>query len=960
MALFIMILRKMVQNKWLVASLFAGIAISVALVSSIPIYSEAVMSRMIKKDLEQLQLDKNVYPGAYAVRLSFMKETPEQRNEKFNRLEAFMREQGAPGFQLPVRELVTEVGSRMMKIRPEDQPDQPANTLKSVSIKGIAGLEDHITLLDGRMPAAQPVDGVYEVLVTPQALGYVKAVLGKVYTVEDNSVTETIKLKPVGTFEKKEDDDPFFRNASLADLRSGFIIPYELARQQLFEESRLDPAYVSWHTVLEYNVIEMRHVDEYLNNHDAIQKAALRQAPQFQLSFEATALNTISTYGERAQRLSTLIWALNAPVLLMLGFYMFMVSNLIAGRQANEIAVIRSRGAARWQIIASYMVEGALLCGAAFAVGPLLGAMLTEVLGASNGFLEFVQRVRLPVRITVESYQYAAMAAGACLVIVIIPIIMATRVSIVNHKQQMARMGKTPLWHKMFLDVITLALAFYGLYTFNKRMDDLQALGLNTEDLHIDPLQFVVPALFIMGAGLLLLRLYPWVLRLVYFIGRKWWSPSLYATLIQVSRSSSQYQFLMIFLVMTIATGVFSASAARTINDNIEDRIRYANGADVIASANWVNDAPPPSGPGGSGPPGGGSQQEGRPSRVNYLEPPFDPYKELPGVEHAARVFTKSNVGFYVNQKSGQATLIGIDSDEFGMTTWFRDGLLDYSLNEYLNLMAADSNAVLISRTLADQRDVKAGDVIWIGWEDVPQQPFTVFGIIDYFPTFNPNPPTGTVANAKADNAPMLIVGHLPKIQVQLAIEPYDVWLKLEEGAAVGELYEGIEEASLNIHRIVNTRDELIRAKNDPFILALNGVLTLGFVLSILVSFAGFLLYWILTLRGRALQNGILRAIGLSLKNLIAMLVSEQALTSGVGVLLGVLIGNAASRLYVPSLQIAFNPSSLVPPFFVKFESLDFLRIYLLVGIMLAVGLCILAYMLSRLRVHQALKLGED
>ena len=51
---------------------------------------------------------------------------------------------------------------------------------------------------------------------------------------------------------------------------------------------------------------------------------------------------------------------------------------------------------------------------------------------------------------------------------------------------------------------------------------------------------------------------------------------------------------------MTLATGLFSASAARTMNKNIEEKIRYKNGADIVLQTKWENDAPPPQ----SGPPG--------------------------------------------------------------------------------------------------------------------------------------------------------------------------------------------------------------------------------------------------------------------------------------------------------------------------------------------------------------------
>ncbi|CAM4413558.1 putative ABC transport system permease protein [Paenibacillus endophyticus] len=959
MALFVMIIRKMVQNKWLVTSLFIGLVLSVALVSSMPIYSEAILSRMLVKDLETMQTKRNVYPGSQYNKLFYTKETPEKMNAIYSKVDRYIHEQAQASFQIPVQELVVDFQSKSMKIRPENDPEPDSKkSLKTMSLRSFSGLEEHIKLIDGRMPAEQqPVDGVYEVLVTERGLIQFKTVLDLAFTVDDDKIAGEIKFKPVGVFQKTLDDDPYFRDTDLSELSGSFIISDKVAKQQLMQEARLPVASVGWFFVLDYSKMELRYVDDFVQTTNKIKNVLLNNVSLYQTVSETPALDTISKYLERADQLRTLMWSLNVPVLIMLGFYMFMVSNLIADRQKNEIAVLRSRGAARWQIITSYAVEGLILCGIAFGIGPLIGVALTGMLGASNGFLEFVQRVRLPIRLTEEAYRYGAISSAACFVIMLIPIIMATRVSIVGHKQQLARLLKSPLWHKMFLDVIALALAIYGLYTFKKRLADLQSLGLNAGDLNIDPLQFVVPALFIMGAGLLLLRLYPWVLRFVYWLGKKWWPPSVYATLIQVGRSSTQYQFLMIFLIMTIATGVFSASAARTINNNTEDRIRYGNGAEVVLTSQWMNDAPPPAGP--------GQPQAETPAvqaPVHYLEPAFEPFRTLEGVEQAAKVFTKDTT-FSVNESTGAATLIGIDTDEFGETTWFRDSLLDYPINDYLNLLAADSQAVLISKTLAEQNKVKPGDTIWVGWSDVPQQPFKVYGIIEYFPTFNPNPAIGSVDvsdESSKGNAPMLIVGHLPRIQVQLALEPYDVWIKLKPETTTAAFYESLKQSKLPVTNIVNTREALVAAKNDPFLMALNGILTLGFVLSILVSFIGFLLYWVLSLRGRTLQNGILRAIGLSLKQLIGMLAVEQLLTSGVAVLIGIAVGNIASRLYVPNFQIAFNPSSLVPPFKVMFDASDLMRIYVLVGFMLVVGLGILAYMLSRLRIHQAIKLGED
>jgi len=957
-ALFVMIVRKMAQNKWLVSSLFFGILMSVALVGTMPIYSEAILSRMLVKDLENFQIEKGTYPGQHWSMIGFYNETQERRVAMIGEMDRFMEDKASRSFGIPVKELVKERRTKSFNfVREGDPPDSKG---QSATIRAYSDLSKRVRLTDGRLPSPEPVGGVYEVMLTEQALSRFKIVLDQEFVIKDDSLPGTVKIKPVGVFVKERDDDPYFRNASLSDLGAVFVADEKLFERHFVQGAVVPVVSSGWFFVLDYAKMELRNVNSFLETDEQIRNLVKTKVSAFQSEVTVPAFYTIEQYFERSKQLSKLMWSLNVPVLIMLGFYMFMVSNLIVDRQKNEIAVLRSRGAARWQIVASFAIESLLLCGTAWLAGPFIGVGLTKVLGASNGFLEFVQRSSMTVRLNEDAYLYGGIAAGVAFLMTLVPVLLATRVSIVGHKQQLARLVKTPFWHKAFLDVLALAVAIYGLYTFRNRLKDLQSLGLNSDDLNLDPLQFVMPALFVLGAGLLLLRLYPMLLKLVYWAGRKWWPPSLYATLIQVGRSNTQYQFLMVFLIMTIAIGVFSAGAARTLNENTEDRIRYSRGADVVLQAQWPNDKPPPAPMGG---PPGAAAASPVPKAVHYLEPSFDPYRTLEGVEEAAKFFVKEKASFSALKGMGTATLIGIETDDFGRTTWFPEGLTEYPLYEYLNLIASDPRAVLVSRTLADQREVKVGDTINVGWENVNSQPFVVFGIIDYFPTFNPNPPVGSVVASDSEsknNAPMLIVGNLGRIQFQLALEPYQVWLKLKPGATTSELYDSIEEQKLPISNVVNTREELVKAKNDPFLLALNGILTLGFIISIAVSFVGFLLYWILSLKGRTLQNGIMRAIGLSLRQLIAMLALEQLLTSGVAIMIGVLVGNLASRLYVPNFQIAFNPSSLVPPFKVIFEAIDFMRLYSIVGVMLLIGLGILSYMLSRIRVHQALKLGED
>ncbi len=635
----------------------------------------------------------------------------------------------------------------------------------------------------------------------------------------------------------------------------------------------------------------------------------------------------------------------------------------IIDRQKTEISVLRSRGASRWQIMCVFAVESIILGLLALAVGPFIGIYFTKILGASSGFLEFVQRSSLEVAMNSTSYKIAAAAVFGSIILILVPAFLATRISIVGHKQQLARSGKMSFWHKTFIDIILLGTSIYLLYRFNKNLDQLKELALDPNAIQVDPLLFFMPAIFSLGCGLFALRIYPWFIKLIFWLGKRWWTPALYSTLLQISRSSSQYLTIKVFLIMTIAMGLFSANAARTINGNMEDKIHYTTGSDIQLNIHWDNDAPPPPPPGGG--PQAAAESDGItvPKRVSYTEPPFITMTELAGVETAARVFKKDDAHF--NSDGGQdvTTLYGIDTYDFGKVAWMRDGLLRYPINSYLNLIASDPKAVLISRSIADKYKVKPGDRISANWSGLDYAGFIVYGIIDYWPGWNPLPVGGASEENETENnvrKPNLIVGHLSYIQNHLALEPYQVWIKLKEGASSKLIYDDLVKKEVPVEEMVDANQQLIRSKNDPFRLAINGVMTLGFVISMMISFFGFLLFWVLTLAGRTLQYGILRAMGISFLQIIGMLLSEQALTSGAAVLIGVFIGNGVSDMFVPLFQLSFNASEQSPPFEIVRQLSDYLQLYSVVGFMLTIGLAVLGIRISRMKITQALKLGEE
>jgi len=157
-----------------------------------------------------------------------------------------------------------------------------------------------------------------------------------------------------------------------------------------------------------------------------------------------------------------------------------------------------------------------------------------------------------------------------------------------------------------------------------------------------------------------------------------------------------------------------------------------------------------------------------------------------------------------------------------------------------------------------------------------------------------------------------------------------------------------------------DTAQEIIGLRNDPMLQGLNGTLTISFVVTMAVTMIGFTIYWIFAMKGRMLQFGILRSMGLSKGNLIMMLVWEQILISGSSIAAGTITGTLAAKLYVPLFQVVSDTYEQCPPFKILMLQSDYVRIFVIIGIMLVFGMIVLSALISNMKLVQTLKLGED
>jgi len=952
-------LKKIVRNKWMYFCLIIGSIVFIAVISGIINFTNGLSQYMLLRDVGSLHLREESNPGVWSINIPIKNEGDvEDGFLRANWFRPHIKGRYAPAIGLPVLASRSQYDfdrffyDRLDTGRP-----------RTVYLTSYEDLWDHVDFVGGRVPETGANDGVLEFAMSVTDYQFFEFNLNEPFDLKTYSTTDRFFsiAMCVGVFQPRIEDPYWFpdhemltRQPSASGTPTLFIdFDYVVERFVEPETVYLDSftAYCSF-DYMQIRSDELSRILGALNT----QRAELRGNGTMTFALEST----LRTFLERRDFLELMLWTLKVPVILILVFYIYMVSQLMIKNDSNEIAVMKSRGARNVQILLIYAITSLLIAIVSIAAGVPLGLLLCQLLGLSNGFMEIVMRQRLPLELTQASFIYAAAAAAGFVVIMIIPALVATRDTIVESKRKKSRRVSAPLWQKFCIDLVLIAVSLYGLYSFAANAE-LRAL-VESEGMSapIDPLMLISSSLFVMGAGLLFVRLFPLLVKLIFITGKKVWSPQLFATLLSISRFRGSSQFLTLFLVFSVGLGLFNATMARTLNRFLEERIRYENGADISLTQVWQTEMYAVIVHTDDGLvtyeriryiPGGGVPLPTNSIGpfTNAIEPPFDRFSTLSGVSSATRVFNREEAMITNDTRRAYAEVIGIVPHEFGKIAWFRDDLLSTHINNYLNLMTYEPSTVFLSTSLRDEYDFSIGDTVWIRWDGQPGAvEGMVHGFVDYWPSVNPV------------LQPYFIIANLDTIHQYMRVEQYSVWISLEEGATSEDLYTSINDENIRLTRFNDTRQELIAVKSDPLMRGINGSLTLGFIVTLFVTFIGFLIYWILSIRSRLLQFGILRSLGLSKSKVMSAIIWEQLLVSGSAAAAGFGVGVLTSNLFVPTLQLMYPVSEQIPPFRASANWSDLILLLSTVGVMLIVGLFILTMIIRRLKVDQILKLGED
>ena len=980
-----LLFRKMRNTKWMVLCLLIGFIMASAMMSTIPIYMNASLQRMLVKDMEEFQLQNDIYPGVYTATHSVKMDISiaEQKADIENTLSIIDKNYDELG--CPAANSKTYIADTYMYVAASSHDD--GESPPRFSIGGMTGIEDHITILSGRMyEPGQREDGVYEVIATEKALKVTRLTPNVVYETSNVFAPDKrLKLEIVGVFGIANETDSYWSEGIDAEYMSTLFMDYDTLYGPALDAGGISIVELARRYAMDYTKLDMNNVSGILEICD-------RQTQDYikaKVNFNLPVAEILRDYGARADRLRLILWLVQIPVIMMILVYLFMVSQLNVEQEKNEIAVFKSRGASRLQVMAIYALESLILGGLTAVIGPFAGMALCRVLGASNGFLEFVNRKSLPISLTIEAFIYAGIAVVVFFITTMVPIFPATKTTIVEHKQSKAKKRKFPLWEKLCIDFILVGGSVGWLYYYNDQQKKLINEGLTDTTATVNPLMFIASTAFILGLGLFFIRVYPFLIRILTRVGKRVWSPAAHVSLNNIGRcANGRERFLMIFLIMTVSLGIFFANTARALNRSAEERVSYAVGADVTMAEKWQSNKVVASPTGPTNLPMGVSvnteeeeEDDTGSESIDYIEPDFERFENLAGVKSAAKVFIKNKVTVKSSKmrvtplvkntktKSKQNTyqnaggtvdytdkvkLMTVTPSDFAEVCWSTDRLLPVHINKYLDALGQFNSGVILSSSFKDKYGLELGDTVSVTWGANSEFDATVLAFVDYWPALNP------YEQASDGGYIDFAIMDYDYVRVQTTVEPYQVWLRLNEGTSTEEFYNSVSESGIKPTMLNVRSQKIISEKTDPMLQGMNGALTLGFIIIMIMCIIGFLIYWILSIKSRTLQFGILRAMGMTYGEIIAMIIYEQILVSGAAIFTAIFVGGIASELYVPLFQSLYSASEQVPGFAVIPLRSDYIKLYVIILCMLLAGFIVLGRLISKIKISQALKLGED
>ena len=742
-------------------------------------------------------------------------------------------------------------------------------------------------------------------------------------------------IRIAGIWRPRDDESEFwfYRPNVFEDI---LLINEETYRNRLapFSESEVNLAV--WYLVTDGDGVNTSRVDELIRRHNDTEKIADQYLPGTYI--QASPIEELQPYRRVVIVLTLTLTVFSIPIVALLIVFLIMLVGLVVDGQRNETAVLRSRGTSPYQVVGLTTVEGIIMGVIALVIGGLLALAFTQLIGTTRSFMDFRWGQHFIVSVPPTIGSTIVLALTFTILIRVVPTISAARHTIISYKMDQSRLLQKPLWQRLGIDILLLGLIAYFYYQIVQQGALIEVEGgvRNIEDAYNQPFVFLLPPLTIFALTLFILRFLPPILRALAWLIQ--WSNSVGLLIVtrQLERAPGAYYLPLILLVCTISLGIYTASFARTIDRYLYEQQYYRVSADM--SVRVFSQSP-------GAVPGGGGGNDAPPAYMHISE-----FTSMPHVISATRIGEYTATA-RLTSGSVDGRFVGVDRAELGPVMFWRPDFAPIRLGYLTNALAQQPDSVVVSREFMEERALDIGDLLEVDVRsggDVFKINLQIVGTLDYFPRWYPED-DGAIFLGNLDylfEQAQLELAHRVIARIEPEFDDRAFTRALIDRGAAGVL---LEEPGTKINR----------EQSRPERQGLFGLLSIGFITSSLATMIGFLLYTVFSYRRRYVELGILRAIGLSQSSMIVSVAWELGLLIVMGLALGLGIGLLVSLLYIPFMQFVSSLEGTVPPYMVTMAWTEIAQIVALFVATFVLIMLILLVILRRMRIFQAVKLGE-
>lgn len=939
---FGVIWRRVRSHATLLLAVWAGCTLAVALVVSIPIYAEAAGYRILLAELSKAAQEDPLPPFSIIYTFGGSGSKPITW-AKYQEVNAFAGDVAQAGIDLPVEQNVRYGATDQLRFF------YPGIDNKEVGLARfgfLTGMQEHIQLMAGDMPQPYSGTGPMDVLVSETSANKLTLLEDDIYNLRSANRAQPpldIPIRVAGIWRAADPDSAywFFPPTTFSGV---ILAPEESFARVLGMPNAAWVRYANWYSALDVQAVRSAEVSRLTGRIKAAAITLDRTLPGAKIS--RSPVEAMEHHRDQVRLLTVTLALFSVPLLGLIGYFLIHVAGMVVQRQQQEIAIMRSRGSSRSEVLGLALGQGLVLGAAALLVGVPLGLFAAQLIAWTQSFLRWSPQPGPAVRLLAASWWHGLLVVLLAVPAILLPALSASKRTIISYKQERARATHVPLWQRLGIDLLLLIPAIYGYQQLRLHgVIGVPGIAGAADDPFRNPVLMLAPALLVFALALVALRLLPRVLRLLARLFAHTSGVSALLALRFLARTTQTYSGPILLIALTMSLAGFTASMARTLDAHSADRALYRSGADVRLIYAPAKTAA------ATGSASEGSGDAFAASSAAYLSVPVDDYLMFPGVRAVTRVAPSA---VYITPGGGveeEGTFLAVDRSTFAAVvgpSW-RSDYAGESLGELMNRLAIDPSAVLVSSDYAGKQGLKVGDRLAVGLNDLGETrevPLVVVGIVDYFPTL-----------FKEDGP--FVIGNLDySVEQQGAAYPFQIWVDMAPGADTAPVTA--QGFGFGLVRAPETPESLLNADLlRPERQGLFGVLSVGFMAAVLVTILGFLAHTLRSFQRRLVELGMLRAIGLGTGQLMSMLIYEQAAVLGVGAAVGTGLGVLVSRLFVPFLQVRAVDYPDTPPFVVQ---IAWSEIAIVCAVAVALLVCVVAFtlvFLRRMRLFEVVKLGE-